>query len=81
MDLETCWYEVSPYMYIAGGTASIFYAEAPMARLPGLLLIAAAATIIRLRWRHRRAEVAKIPRAHDVDQGKADLPGVSHRRR
>lgn len=76
MDLETCWYEFSPFCYIGAGVAAVYYAEEPMARLPGFLLVAAALTIIRLRWVHRRAADAKIVRAQDLATGKVKLPGV-----
>lgn len=73
MDIETAWYEFSPYVYIAAGGAAIYFAEEPMARLPGLLLVAAALTIIRLRWSYRRAEEAKIVRASELAQAREEL--------
>ena len=76
VDIETAWYELSPYIYIVVGAAAIFYASESLARLPGMLLIVAALTIIRLRWVHRRAADAKVARAHDLAQGKVKLPGV-----
>jgi hypothetical protein len=63
MDLETCWYEFSPYLYVVVGLVSIFYATTAMGNVAGVLLIVAAATILRLRWVHRRAEDRKIRKA------------------
>ena len=63
MDIKTCWYEVSPYLYIIVGVISIALSSTYSARLPGGLLIIAALTIIRMRWVHRRAQDAKVKRA------------------
>lgn len=79
MDIETCWYEFSPYCYIGTGIAAVYYASEPLGRLPGFLLIFAALTIIRLRWIHRRAADAKVARAQDLAEGKVKLPGVDTR--
>lgn len=73
MDIETAWYEFSPYVYIVVGVAAVYFATEPMSRLPGLLLVAAALTIIRLRWTYRRAEEAKIVRASELAQAKEEL--------
>jgi hypothetical protein len=54
MDLETVWYEVSPYVYTISGLCVVAMAEAAMGRYSGALLLAAAVTIIRLRWVNRR---------------------------
>jgi hypothetical protein len=54
MDLETVWYEVSPYVYTLSGLCVVAMADANMGRYSGALLLAAAVTIIRLRWVHRR---------------------------
>jgi hypothetical protein len=62
MDLETLWYEISPYIYFIIGAGSIFFGPTYFAKLPGGLLIIAALTIIRLRWLHRRLEDEKIKR-------------------
>lgn len=63
MDLETCWYEFSPYLYIVVGLVSIFYATTVIGSVAGVLLIGAAVTILRLRWVHRRAEDKKVRKA------------------
>jgi hypothetical protein len=63
MDLETCWYEFSPYLYVVVGLISIFYATTAVGNVAGVLLIGAAVTIIRLRWVHRRAEDRKVRKA------------------
>ena len=54
MDLETLWYEISPYVYTASGVIALAAADARMGQLSGALLLAAALTIIRLRWINRR---------------------------
>ncbi len=54
MDFETIWYEVSPYIYTFAGVFSAFAADVQIGKLSGLLLLIAALTIIRLRWRSRR---------------------------
>lgn len=54
MDLETVWYEISPYIYTVSGLGVVAVADAGMGRYSGALLLIAAATIIRLRWAHRR---------------------------
>lgn len=53
MDLETVWYEVSPYIYTLSGLSVVAMADTSMGRISGALLLAAAVTIIRLRWAHR----------------------------
>ena len=63
MDIETWWYEVSPYLYIIVGMISLVFSSTYLAMLPGSLLIIAALTIIRMRWVHRRAQDAKVKRA------------------
>jgi len=63
MDLETCWYEFSPYLYVVVGLISIFYATTAVGNIAGVLLIGAAVTILRLRWVHRRAEDKKVRKA------------------
>lgn len=53
MDLETVWYEISPYIYTISGLSVVATADAVLGRYSGALLLAAAVTIIRLRWVHR----------------------------
>jgi len=55
MDLENLWYECSPYLYAAGGLATMLKSESRVGHVSGLLLIAAAVTILRLRYVHRKA--------------------------
>ncbi|MEO6024782.1 MAG: hypothetical protein ABIP64_17060 [Burkholderiales bacterium] len=54
MDLETVWYELSPYVYTISGVIALAVADARMGQLSGALLLVAALTIIRLRWVNRR---------------------------
>ena len=53
MDYETIWYEVSPYVYTAAGVITAYAADVRLGKLSGVLLLIAAATIIRLRWQNR----------------------------
>ena len=63
MDIETCWYEFSPYLYIVAGIVAIVLSRSLVGGLAGGLLIVAAVTILRLRWVHRRNEDKKVKRA------------------
>lgn len=54
MDLETIWYEISPYVYTISGVAALLAADARMGQWSGVLLLGAALTVIRLRWVNRR---------------------------
>jgi hypothetical protein len=60
MDLETFWYEFSPYIYLVAGAISIFFSRALVGSIAGGLLIVAALTILRLRWVHRREQDKKV---------------------
>jgi hypothetical protein len=60
--METLWYEVSPYIYSAGGALWLAHADSNLGVISGLLLLASAVTVLRLRWTHRRGRAA--PRAH-----------------
>lgn len=63
MDLETVWYEFSPYVYAAAGLASVLSTHSTVGIVSGVLLIAAAATIFRLRWIYRRKLDQKVDKA------------------
>lgn len=54
MDLESIWYEVSPYVYTLSGLAAFASADVQIGQVSGALLLGAALTIIRLRWVSRR---------------------------
>ncbi len=54
MKLETTWYECSPYIYMVGGLVCLLKANSGISFMSGLLLIAAAGTIMRLRWYYRK---------------------------
>ncbi|MGI9024021.1 MAG: hypothetical protein ACR2GP_00250 [Burkholderiaceae bacterium] len=77
MDLETLWYEISPYLYAVCGLFLLSYGSASgLLKVSGILLIIAALTIVRLRWVYRRAlylnieSVASSPQpARDQNQG------------
>jgi hypothetical protein len=54
MDYETIWYEISPYVYTIAGVCTVVSADVQFGKISGVLLLIAALTIIRLRWRSRR---------------------------
>lgn len=54
MDLESIWYELSPYVYTFSGVTAITAADVSVGQWSGALLLGAALTIIRLRWVSRR---------------------------
>ena len=60
MDLETIWYEFSPYLYAVAGVASILSSGSTLRLVSGALLLAAAVTIFRLRWTYRRKLDRKV---------------------
>ncbi len=63
MDLETLWYEFSPYVYAIAGVLSILNLKSGLSITSGVLLLAASATILRLRWVHRRKMDQKTDRS------------------
>ncbi len=58
MSLEDIWYESSPYVYLIAGIVVLASAEGSLAIASALLLLIASATILRLRWVHRRGRAA-----------------------
>ena len=55
MKVERAWYEVSPYLHLTVGVATIFYAPGSMLmKGSAMVLLAAAMTIIGMRWVYRR---------------------------
>ena len=67
MDLETLWYELSPYIYAACGVFSWFYSAGSwLLKGSGILLIIAALTIVRLRWVYRRALYLNVETAENL---------------
>lgn len=54
--MEQTWYEFSPFLYAVMGVAALILAKGLIAVLSGVLLLAAAATILRLRWSYRRGK-------------------------
>lgn len=55
MTVEEIWYEAAPYAYLLVGGIVLLDADSAMSIASGALLVVAALTIIRLRWRHRRS--------------------------
>jgi hypothetical protein len=66
MSIEANWYEFSPYVYAAGGVASASNIESYISIVCGLMLLVAAATILRLRWRYRKNMVLQRERDERV---------------
>ena len=62
MDLETMWYEFSPYVYAIAGVMSILNLKSGLSITSGMLLLGAAVTILRLRWINRRENDRKVKR-------------------
>jgi NhaP-type Na+/H+ or K+/H+ antiporter len=54
MDIETIWYEISPYVYTLGGVLALANSAERIGQVSGVLLLVAAITVIRLRWVNRR---------------------------
>lgn len=54
MNLEAIWYEYSPYVYAAAGAISISNVHTAIGLISGVMLLIAAATILRMRWMYRR---------------------------
>lgn len=54
MDLETTWYEFSPYVYGLAGLISVLNVHSILSIISGVLLLCASATILRMRWVYRR---------------------------
>lgn len=54
MDLETIWYELSPYVYTISGLTAFASTDVQIGQVSGALLLGAALTVIRLRWVNRR---------------------------
>jgi hypothetical protein len=74
MDIKTIWYEASPYLYISVGLLCLFASER-LATFSGGLLILAALTILRLRWRYRRARVVQLEIDEDGKSASQAKPG------
>jgi hypothetical protein len=63
MDFETICYEFSPYIYACVGVISLFNTKSTLSIVSGLLLLAAAATILKLRWTYRRKIDQEVDKA------------------
>jgi hypothetical protein len=76
MDLETVWYEVSPYLYTVAGLLTLLFSRAPISIASGILLLAAGATILRMRWKNRNRTRKSTETHSDVggDSDNADKP-------
>ncbi len=63
MSLEALWYEVSPYVYLVVGLASVLFSNSDFGLLASALLLTASFTILRLRRIYRsRREFRKYSR-------------------
>ena len=56
MSLEALWYEISPYLYLVGGLASLLFSNSVPGLVFSALLVAASVTIFRLRRAYRNPE-------------------------
>ena len=71
MDLESLWYEFSPYLYAVFGVGAVFYGPGSLLlKGSGILLVAAALTIVRLRWVYRRALFREVQSAADFKESR-----------
>lgn len=52
MDLEFCWYEISPFVYTVSGGFLLGRADALLPAVSSVLLLTAGGTILFLRRRH-----------------------------
>ena len=71
MKIETVWYEISPYIYAAGGITAILYSPGSfLLKASGFLLFSAVITILGLRWLYR----SDLPQTTDcaLDRKKYD---------
>ncbi|RPH67110.1 MAG: hypothetical protein EHM83_02310 [Burkholderiales bacterium] len=73
MSLEDIWYESSPYVYLLSGVATLVGSEGVLGTASALLLLIAAATILRLRWSHRQRGAAARARANRIRDARARL--------
>ena len=84
MDLETAWYEFSPYLYAVFGFTALFYSGGSyLLKGSGILLITAVLTILRLRWVYRRAMDSQVKTAASIlkqgrDQNQGQLWEEEH---
>jgi hypothetical protein len=56
MDLETVWYEFSPYLYALAGLLVIDQIGTLFGVCLGMALLAGSVLVLGLRWLHRRTE-------------------------
>jgi len=73
MSLEEIWYETSPYVYALLSVVVVLSSDGTLATLSGCMLLAAAGTIIRLRWKHRQQR-ATVKAAAGLKQKPAARP-------
>jgi hypothetical protein len=66
MNIEPIWYEYSPYVYAAGGLVSISNYRSYVAIASGVMLLAAAGTILRMRWVYRKNKALEREREERV---------------
>ena len=71
MDLEFCWYEISPFVYTVSGGFLLGRADALLPVVSSVLLLTAGGTILFLRRRHalRTREEASALRTAVVRRG------------
>jgi hypothetical protein len=79
MSLEEIWYESSPYVYALLSVVVVLSSDGTLATLSGCMLLAAAATIIRLRWKHRQQRATVKAAAGSREQSAARPPSPGRR--
>lgn len=62
MKIEAIWYEYSPFVYAVAGILSVSNYGSYISVMSGILLVAAAATILRMRWVYRKNRAEKTIR-------------------
>ncbi len=62
MNIEPIWYEYSPYVYAAGGVASLSNYGSYIAIASGVMLIVASGTILRMRIVYRKKKAEQLER-------------------
>lgn len=62
MNIEAIWYEYSPFVYATAGIFSVSNYGSIISIVSGFLLIAAALTILRMRWVYRKKRAEQVNR-------------------
>ncbi len=74
MNLEALWYETSPYLYLAGGLASILFATSAVGLLFSASLVAVASALLVLRRAYRGPERERLRKYARPGQARGAWP-------